>query len=68
MDHQAFLVWLNEIDNLSSKQRAETGRLVAGASSLESVIDLLEATVLEGRICPHCASGGVRSSGAMQVA
>ncbi len=58
MDHQAFLVWLNEIDNLSSKQRAETGRLVAGVSSLESVIDLLEATVREGRICPHCASGG----------
>ncbi len=58
MDHQAFLVWLNEIDDLSSKQRAETGRLVAGVSSLESVIDLPEATVREGRICPHCASGG----------
>ncbi len=58
MDHQAFLVWLNEIDDLSSKQRAETGRLVAGVSSLESVIDLPEANVREGRICPHCASGG----------
>ena len=58
MDHQAFLVWLNEIDDLSSKQRAETGRLVAGLSSLESVIDLPEANVREGRICPHCASGG----------
>ena len=50
MDHQAFLVWLNEIDDLSSKQRAETGRLVAGVSSLESVIDLLEANVREGRV------------------
>ncbi len=58
MNHQAFLVWLNEIDDLSSKQRAETGRLVAGVSSLESVIDLPEANVREARICPHCASGG----------
>ena len=58
MDHQAFLVWLNEIYDLSSKQRAETGRLVAGVSSLESVIDLPEANVREARICPHCASGG----------
>ncbi len=29
MDYQAYLTWLNEIDDLSPEQRLETGRLLA---------------------------------------
>lgn len=59
MDYQAYLTWLNEIDDLSPEQRLETGRLLAGQPSLEAVIDLLEARVRTMRACPHCTVGGM---------
>ena len=59
MDHQAYLTWLNEIDNLSPEQKLETGRLLAGQPSLEAVIDLLQARVRTMRACPHCTAGGM---------
>ena len=59
MDHQAYLTWLNEIDDLSPEQRLETGRLLAGQPSLEAVIDLLQARVRTMRACPHCTAGGM---------
>ena len=59
MDYQAYLTWLNEIDDLSPEQRLETGRLLAGQPSLEAVIDLLEARVRTMRACPHCKVGGM---------
>lgn len=58
MQHLDFLAWLNEVDNLSPEQRAAAARLLGDAPSLESVIDLLEATSRKTRICPHCAAGG----------
>jgi len=58
MDHDIFLAWLNETDNLSPGQRAEASRILSGSPSLQAVVDLLEAKVRENRICPHCVSAG----------
>ena len=51
MDHDIFLAWLNESDNLSPGQRAEASRILSGSPSLQAVVDLLEAKVRENRIC-----------------
>ena len=58
MDHQEYLAWLSEIDDLSPEQRIETARLLAGQPSLEAVIGLLEERIGAARGCPHCATDG----------
>jgi transposase-like protein len=58
MDHQEYLAWLSEIDDLSPEQRIATVRLLAGQPSLEAVIGLLEERIGAARSCPHCATGG----------
>ncbi len=45
MDHQEYLAWLSEIDDLSPEQRIATVRLLAGQPSLEAVIGLLEERI-----------------------
>ena len=45
MDHQEYLAWLSEIDDLSPEQRIETARLLAGQPSLEAVNGLLEERI-----------------------
>jgi transposase-like protein len=58
MDHDIFLAWLNETDNLSPGQLAEARRVLSGSAPFQTVVNLLEAKVREDRICPHCASEG----------
>lgn len=58
MDHQDYLAWLTEIDDLSPAQRLDTARLLAGQPSLEAVIGLLEERIGAERGCPHCAVAG----------
>jgi transposase-like protein len=58
VDHQTYLAWLTEIDDLSPAQRLDTARLLAGQPSLEAVIGLLEERIGAERGCPHCAATG----------
>jgi len=58
MEHQTYLAWLTEIEDLSPTQRLDTARLLAGQPSLEAVICLLEERIGAGRGCPHCAATG----------
>jgi transposase-like protein len=58
VDHQTYLAWLTEIDDLSPAQRLATARLLAGQPSLEAVIGLLEERIGAKRGCPHCAAAG----------
>ncbi len=58
MDTKAYQKWIEQIDALSPKQRAEVQEIVAGRSAQDEVVAALEVRIMADRCCLHCQATG----------
>ena len=65
MDGKGFQVWLSAARGLTRAQRREALAVLSGRSEGEASKAAIELGVDEARRCPHCASEGAVSRGAV---